>query len=405
MLNNRDKISYLLQILNGLIPLVIISVLTRMNGLAFMGEFFLLLSIVGATQLLVDYGFNLSGVRSFAAMLEAKATGDELWSLLASIVVAKSSIAVALIIGLVLYGFIAEVANSVYVAICVAVGIVLAVTNVSPAVFALRESYRLSLFTLMARAVLIIPLILVKVGIVEALAVTLAPMLMVNVYAYVIVARCVGAHAHEVALRIDTREQFSEGWSIFVNSVVASLIATAWPLILSHFLIRSEVGVYGIADKIVRGLMSLITPLPNFILASSLGPSLSGTIASVLNNKLYRLLVLAVLLAPVVFYFLPDRFLALIVGVDVIKYRMVLNIYAFGFVFYFIDLLLYTYLIMVRRERVYAPVVVVAFLLSMSGMYVYDFALFTPLISESLLVLMLALILVLLRVNAISRRA
>lgn len=391
MLSNKDKVSYLVQMVNGVIPLLIISLLARNSGLSFTGEYFLALSIIGSTQALVDYGFNLSGVRSFAALLERRAAAADIWSLLFSIVAAKLLIAALLAAGVMVYTVIAAPANVLYVVSCVTVGVVLSVTNAAPLVFALKQSLRLSLVTFVARVIFMLPLFVIKPSLLVSLAVTLVPMLIANICSFVIAGACIDVSRREVKIKLNVLGQFAAGRSIFFNSILASLITTAWPLLLSYSLTRAELGAYGIADKIVRGLMTFVTPLPAFILASNRVAGMFAIAGLVLKHRLYRIFLLVVLLAPVALMVLPDAVYQMFLGDAVIEHRMVLNVYVVGFLFYFCDLILYTYMIVAKREALYTPMVAVSFVLSFAVGYVFEVHVYTPLIYEALVALMLML--------------
>lgn len=391
MLSNKDKMSYLVQIVNGIIPLLIISLFVRDNGLSFIGDYFLALSIIGATQVAVDYGFNISGVRSFATLLERRAADDDIWSLLLSIVAAKSLIAALLVVGVMVYVIIAAPANALYVISGVAAGVVLSVTNAAPLVFALKQSIRLSLATLVARVVFMLPLFVFEPSLLVALTVTMLPILIANIYSFIVVRGCIDVKVLDVKIKLDVLGQFTAGRSIFFNTILASLITTAWPLLLSNFLTLAELGAYGIADKIVRGLMTFVTPLPAFILASNHVIGIVASAGMVLRHRLYRIFLLIVLLAPVVLNFLPDAVFKLLLGNGVIEYRIVLNIYGVGFLFYFCDLILYTFMIVAKREALYAPMIAASFLLSFSAAHIFELHIYTPLIFEALVAFMLML--------------
>jgi O-antigen/teichoic acid export membrane protein len=224
------------------------------------------------------------------------------------------------------------------------------------------------------------------------LAVTLVPVLIANIYSFVIAGACIDVSRGEVKkLKLNVLGQFSEGRSIFFNSILASLITTAWPLLLSFSLTRAELGAYGIADKIVRGLMTFVTPLPAFILASNRVAGVFAIAGLVLKHRLYRIFLLVVLLAPVALMVLPSAIYQMLLGDAVIEHRMVLNVYVVGFLFYIGDLILYTYMIVARRDALYAPIVVVSFVLSFAVGYVFEVNIYTPVIYEALVALMLML--------------
>lgn len=381
MLSNKDKVSYLLQITNGFIPMIIISLLARNGDLTFMGEYFLALSVIGASQILVDYGFNQTAVRSFATLLERGGDAADIWSLLISIVAAKFLIATVLTFFVIAYTVYAESVNTIFILTGCIIGIVLSVTNIAPLVFALKKSSGLSFVTFAARVIFLLPLFVAAPSLIVALMVTLVPMLIANIYSFVLAGSSIGVKMHEVKIDLNIREQFVEGRSTFFISLLASMVATAWPLILSYSLPRNELGVYGFADRIVRGLMSLVTPLQAFILASNRLVDIFA-IPSHAKHMTYFSVIMFVLLVPVALMALPEQLYSLIFGEGVIEYRVVFAVYGFGFIFYLCNFVFYTQMIVARREILYAPIGIASLLMSILIAHFFEFYIYTPLIYE-----------------------
>jgi O-antigen/teichoic acid export membrane protein len=171
---------------------------------------------------------------------------------------------------------------------------------------------------------------------------------------------------------------FKEGGVVFANSIIISFVEVSWPLYLRLFTSAEIIGVYGLADKIVRGLMMTITPLQNFIIASN------TSIAKFINsNPRYTMLyIIFVVLIPVGFAFLPQQLLQLIFKDLSSEYRVLMDLYMFQFAFIFIMICVYTELIIEKKEHVYLLYFVIALIFAIFLGNLFSLEVYTPLITN-----------------------
>lgn len=61
--------------------------------------------------------------------------------------------------------------------------------------------------------------------------------------------------------KLDITHQFKEGWHIFVSNIVTSLYTTSNIFILGFFVSNTIVGYYSFAEKVIKAVSSVISPL------------------------------------------------------------------------------------------------------------------------------------------------
>lgn len=380
MLKSKDKISYVIQILNGIIPFVIIYYLLNENGLSFMGGYFLSLSIIGVTQVLIDYGFNLSGIRSFAVLIDRSSNADKIWSEVISIVYAKAILVIIasfFCLGYALY----HPQNFILALVSYLVGVILSLTNISPLIFAMGRSFHASVFGIAARIIFSILIFYKSNNLYIVIAATFLPILITNLFSLFMVIKIIGKISKVSELDLAVKFQFKNGRSIFLNSALASLISSAWPLILSLKLTPLEMGAYGIADKIIKGLMSFITPLPNFILARNKEFKLAEIGKILLSRRLSIILVFPISF-PLLLIVIPYGYVEMIIGNDLMSFRFLLVAYSLGVFFSMTNLLIYTNMIINKKESDYSKIIFIAFLTSIFFGYFLSIEIYMPLIFE-----------------------
>lgn len=387
MLRHRNKLSYLLQTSNGVIPMIVIPLLSRSTSPGFMGDYFMFLSVVSVAQVFVEYGFNMSGIRSFVKLRNDNKRETDKLSLIASISVAKLVIAllVTLIFTILLQFSIFTDASIGYKGIFF--GFVLSVTNIWWVLFAINETYIQAMLLLVLRIIAIIPFLQQNITINVAIAATLMPTLISNVLSALIVAKKSNIRIRKVRFKISIFEQMVGGWSIFANSAVVSLVTAMWPMLLSNFISKSDVGLYGISDKIMRGMMTLVSPFQFFLLARGSQYSLIQRMLK--SKKLAFLIFSCIAMVPCFFVLIPNDFISRIFGNFAAENRGVLNGYAIGFTFGAVNLVLYAELVKINKESIYkyiflASATAASFLLPFFNMSIY-----IPLVTEAMVMAVL----------------
>jgi O-antigen/teichoic acid export membrane protein len=155
------------------------------------------------------------------------------------------------------------------------------------------------------------------------------------------------------------------------------------------YLSNEQIGLFGIADKVVKGLMSLITPIPNFILSRS--KSLNGEFKNYFDSKQFKLAISFLVLLPICFIFLPSSLLENFIGNYAVSNRVVLNIYSFGFLSGSINIILYTLLIYFKREIEYLYCFLLSIVLICIETLIFGFSIYTPLVFDIVLAVTMAI--------------
>jgi O-antigen/teichoic acid export membrane protein len=264
-------------------------------------------------------------------------------------------------------------------------GIVLSVTNPVWILFAIGESGVHALFVLVTRAIALIPLYLSDITLPLAIAIMVLPMLVSNIMSILVIAIRRRISMQTEGLSISVTRQLSEGRSIFANSVIVSLVAALWPLLLSPFVTKADIGIYGIADKVMRGLITLVSPMQNFLLASS---DKRCTVHWIGAHPITFVIASGVVVTiPVIFAMIPNEFLAIIFGASILDARTALNLYAFGFIFGAIHLVAYVEMVKHRQESVYKYLFLASVMTAIMFVSVYGTPIYSPLATEVIIAL------------------
>lgn len=387
MLRHRNKLSYLLQTSNGIIPMIVIPLLSRSTSPEFMGDYFMFLSVVCVAQVFIEYGFNMSGIRSFVKLRNDNKRETDKLSLIASISVAKLVIAllVTLIFSILLQFSIFTDSSIGYKGIFL--GFILSVTNIGWVLFAINETYIQAMLLLVMRIIAIIPFLQQNISINVAIAATLMPTLISNVLSALIVAKKLNIRIRKVRLKISIFEQMVRGWSIFVNSAVVSLVTAMWPMLLSNFISKSDVGLYGISDKIMRGMMTLVSPFQFFLLARD--SQYSFIQRMLMSKKLAFLIFFCIAMVPCSFVLIPNDFISTILGNFAAENRGVMNWYAVGFTFGAVNLILYAELVKISKEKIYKYIFIASAAAATFLLPCFNMSIYIPLVTEAMVMAIL----------------
>lgn len=375
------KSSYLLQIANGIAPILLILYLTRYKNLTFLGDYFFIVSTISIVQLIVDYGFNISGLRSLSRLV----SGGELISkqvyLIINIILCKAILSVSLIaIYLVLQGYIFIGWELQFLLL----GAILGITNVSWILYPYNKIYKYSLILLSLRILSIGLLLYCDNSIKSIILLTYIPVLLSN--SYIIFENINKIYDIKLdKIQFTLFKNFKEGWNVFTNSMTVSLVEVSWPIYLKYYTGAEVVGIYGLADKLVRGLMMSITPLPNFIIAQNI--SIKKIIKN--NPRYIFLFIFIVIFIPVSFVFIPQSILEVIFR-DVNKgFRGLLNLYVFQFMFFSLMICIYTEFIIRGIEHVYILLFLIALTLTIIFCAIYSIEVYAPFFTNLIFTLLL----------------
>lgn len=328
---------------------MIIIILTRQTDLKFLGNYFYALSIISATQILVDYGFNLSALRDFNSLRDNKASIQQKINLFVNIFYAKTIIYTLIAcLGMAIESLTEKKLNLSYIFI----GFLLSAGSFNWLFYSIRKSFSFSIILFILRLLSLCPL-LFWTNLNLALFITFCPVLVTNlILLAMLIKKDHLKFFNKHYLSFKPGPLFINGKNIFVNSIIISLLVTSWPIILSKFVSIELIGIYGIADKVLKAFNSLVSPLQNFMIGLLTKEKLLDTINICYNVKKYWYFGV-ILVLPFLFLMLPTSLINYVLKTPVNNYRNILNLYAFGFISGLINLILYSAYIVMKRERLY----------------------------------------------------
>jgi PST family polysaccharide transporter len=375
--------SYLLQIANGIAPLLLILFLTRYTNLTFLGNYFFIVSTISITQLIVDYGFNISGLRSLSKMVSAGDSVLRQAHLIVNIVLCKVTLSVSLIlIYLVLHEYVFIGWEIRYIFL----GAILGVTNISWILYPYNKIYGYSLILLILRVASLGLLFYFDANISTIIFITYIPVLATNLSVLLSNIKKVQILTlKELKSKIKLLECFKEGGAVFTNSMTISLVEVSWPIYLKYFTSAEIVGVYGLADKLVRGLMMSITPLPNFIIAKNI--SVKHIIKS--NPRLTSIYLFFSIIAPISFLLLPQSLLGIIFRDLNTGFRGLMDLYVFQFTLFSIMICIYTDFIIRKIEHLYMLLFIISLILTILVCTMFSLEPYAPFITNLIFTLFL----------------
>ena len=390
MVTKKNAINYTVHLINGLLPIILIVYLNGMSSLTFMGYFFKALAIIGTVQLFVDYGFNYSGIRSYRDLSVSNHSLQSRVNFFSNVILAKLLIGAAIVLVYILYShfFLPEfiLADLSYIVF----GVIFSVTNFNWFFYATDKSLEFSVILLILRVLSFFILFAVHLSLDTLMVINFAPFFISNLLLlFYLMYKKWPSQKLSLPL-IDIIPTFKTGWKIFANGVIISFLTMSWPILFSRLISIEMVGVFGLADRISRGLRNLIGPLPFFVLSRH-GHYTADFTFSTLNSKYVKLFGFLLIAVPLVFMLVPNSMLGLVLKGDVINFRQLLNLYALGFIAGALNSLFYTYLITTSKESLYLIYFVAAYIVGVTFGLVFGTYIFMPLFVEIILCSLLAI--------------
>jgi O-antigen/teichoic acid export membrane protein len=390
MFNKKNIINYSLHILNGILPIILILYLNSKSTLTFMGYFFKALAVIGTVQLFVDYGFNYSAIRSYRELSTNDSTTQHRINFFYNLLVTKCLIGIVVFLAFICYTkiFLTQfvIADLSYVFF----GIVFSLLNLNWFFYATDKSLEFNSILVILRIISFLILYILPLRLDSLLIINFAPYFLSNV---LLISYLAYKQYPKKPIQLPKLEIFymlKSGWTIFSNGIVISFLTMGWPIFLSMFLTVDMIGLYGLADRISRGLRNLIGPLP-FLILSRHKQSSPGFNFQSFDQKYIKLFGLLLICVPLFFMLMPNFLLGIVLKGVVINYRLLLNLYALGFIAGALNSLFYTYLIKFTKESLYLIYFVLAYVLGVSLGLLIGTYIFMPLFVEFILCILLVI--------------
>jgi hypothetical protein len=362
-----------------------ILIFAKLYDSTFLGKYFYYTSFIAILTLVIDFGFNLSALRGLTDLLAKSHQSSDVSKFISSIQFAKYILSVISLLGFfLLYIFNVFIFESVFhFGLLLVIGIIVSLTNFSWIFYALNESQVYSTMLFLFRVSSLVLIFIFKISLIQAIVLTFIPLVVVNLFVLLSVA-----NKHKIALdlfkRVSASEivvQFKAGYVFFINSIVISLGVTFWPIIFGKFLSYPQIAAFGIMDKFTRGIVSLISPLPNFLLAKT-NPFLSLISFVKKNLRIFVFALLVLFLMPISFNILPSRYLSLFIGDDILANRKIMNVYAYHFLIGFLSYLSMIFVIHFRQEMFYTIIFIVSYLIWLTIGYFSGIIVYLPILLD-----------------------
>lgn len=379
MFGNKILFNYFLHILNGIIPFLMIIILTHLYSVEFLGKYYFAFSIISITQLIVDYSFSFSALRKYKFFIDKDSKISKKINLFINVFICKLLISFLLIFLFTFFVNKLKIFNDSNVIVYILLGIFLSLTNFNWFFYATQNSFKNSILLLIFRILFLIPLYF-KFSLTHLLVITFLPVILSSLLILLYLLKSNYTKLNNFVFEFQILDKFKEGASIFLNSIIISVFVNSWPIMFKMYLSNEQIGMFGIADKIVKGMMSLITPIPNFILSQN---KIFDINILFKNPKIIWILI-SLIFVPVIFILTPNNILSIFIGNN-IKYRTFFNIYTISFLSGTINIILYTFLIYYNREIFYLLCFFISALLLLLYNVLFSFSIYNPLIFDFLL--------------------
>lgn len=390
MFNRKNIINYSLHIFNGILPIILILYLNSKSTLTFMGYFFKALAVIGTVQLFVDYGFNYSAIRSYRELSTNDFSTQQRINFFINLILTKCLIGIVVFVAFLCYTKIFQTQFVLADLSYVFFGVLFSVLNLNWFFYATDNSLEFNLLLIILRIISFFILYILPLHLDKLLIINFAPYLLSNILLMLYLAYKQYPKKSIQLPKLEIFNMLKSGWTIFSNGIVISFLTMGWPIFLAKFLTIDMIGLYGLADRISRGLRNLIGPLP-FLILSTHKQSNPGFNFQFFDKKYTILFGLLLICVPLIFMLVPNFLLGIVLKDAVINYRLLLNLYALGFIAGAINSLFYTYLIKFSKENLYLIYFVLAYVLGIGIGLLIGTYIFMPLFVEFILCILLVI--------------
>jgi hypothetical protein len=345
--------SLLLSIMTSLphtvVPIIFIIYLSEWVSLEILGGFLVLMSLAGLTQIVVDYGFNQGAVRELG-VLPASTRKQNVKMLFISITFIKLLI--------VAFGLILIVAISNYVTFfdsitltAIIIGALASLTNVAWIYSGLHIIARYNNILTVYKLAFLFPVFFVDATPINFLILIYIPQLFMLLHAVILISKFTKAGPIITLYVLKKAKHLIIGNSkLAINSLTASGLAISWPLILNFYLSNEMIGIFGFADRIIKGYLMLITPVVNIVISNQI------SFATFRNYILFNIVVCTI--GAIVFIATKENTLASMHSVTIIEIKTNAEYLFFAAPLYIANIFLYTYAIIRQDEKYYSYIVI-----------------------------------------------
>jgi O-antigen/teichoic acid export membrane protein len=375
----QNYTSYIFQVANGISPSIVIFFLPRIYSLGEIGEFFYYVASIGLYQVLIEFGFTMSGIRECNLTRDADKTGSLSIELLLDITIVKSCLSIiALLLMLALSSAISfDLHTQIF---CLLIASLASISNTNWFLFSYSISYVYSVCLFIIRVPIFLTIIMTEPTPLLIAALWFAPNIFSGLLSYIYIKREFGGKINwrSTGAKLRVSGVCARTFRVFITSSAVAAINLSWPVLISTYVGNEAAGAFGIADKIVRGLVMFFSPVQLFLMASK-----NNTNPMALFNKNYIMLLIPfIAIAPqVIMIANGEVIISKLLGSPNFSTSFLI-IHMSILYFLIINMLIYVYMLKQGREVQHATIYVCAFPISILLTYLFGQLIYTPLVSE-----------------------
>ena len=247
--------------LNALLPLVTLPYILRVVGSANYGIYAYVYVLIQYLLLLSTYGFNLSATKQIARQREDKNQVNRVYN---SVIVCRLFLFIVGILVIAILSPLILNSDIKKMLLLMGLGIVLGDTFNPTWLFQGMEKMRyitiVNLVSKIVFTILIFVIIREKSDFVYIILLNSLGFLIAGFVSTIIARKQFGIRFYLPKIE-DIKFQFREGFALFGSSVGINLYSNANVFILNFFVSDAAVGIYAAAERIIKGLQSLTSPI------------------------------------------------------------------------------------------------------------------------------------------------
>jgi PST family polysaccharide transporter len=251
---------YILQIFNTVVPMITLPYITRVLGSSQYGVFSFSLNLVGYFQVMVDYGFNLSGARKIAIAKDK----DEVSKIFSTITTCKILISLLTFIIMLIVSQILNVDKVQFGCLLILYSMVIG--SALQQIWLFQGLQKMKYITIINVITRTISVVLIFAYVKDASQIYLycflyaMTFLLVGIISILVASKQMRIEYHKPSIK-NIFNELKEGWYIFTTAAMTYMFSGFGVTILGITSVDSSVGVYSAIQKIPIIMLMMYAPI------------------------------------------------------------------------------------------------------------------------------------------------
>lgn len=254
---------YILQIFNTVIPMITLPYVTRVLGPSEYGIFSSALNFIGYFQVIVEYGFNLSGVRKISVANNK----EEISNLYSRIISCRILLCILTFIILIIVGFFSNVNKKQYISMIIL--FIMIIGMVMQQIWLFQGLQVMKYITVISVISRLISVALVLIFIKGSQDLYLYCFLYALTFVLAGVISIIIAYKLKIIFKMPSFEsivnEFRDGWYLFTTSAMTKMFSGFGITVLTLTTISETVGIYSAIQKIPIIMTMMYSPISQVI--------------------------------------------------------------------------------------------------------------------------------------------